>query len=427
MIPTGRLDVLDAGVELLKDFQRRSGARGRFIVLYLGLRRMGPDLAVMGSASATPTGEIEDFMDRLLTKRHRQEPLVVLTAPFGTTSAKGPYSTRTGETAPGNQYPTNTWRNNLGIQKGIGCPAEPAVIDELLSQPARRLACPHLAADPEGQHLCRLEGTSYRGEEHSIWLRKTADGWQTVDLNQVAVYEDYLSPGGERIPIFPLIAALYCDGSDALPEREVVGIPEFATDFRFGIDQVAELFDCDPASYLNAAILRLAGEGVVVGRPSSAAAAPPAGGTAAIGPPLRPEAQPLPELSPPILLNSGVGAELAVAADLAQNGWEVSYRGSQSGMGYDLEAMQDAERLCVEVKSSVGFTTPELTESEWRAAQEHGERYVLAIVDFYGSPKQALWYVRDPATNVTPGERTETIYRLPRSEIEPLSTDAEFL
>jgi hypothetical protein len=427
VIPTGRLDVLDAGVELLKEFQRRSGARGRFIVLYLGLRRMGPRVAAMGSATATPTGDIEDFMDKLLTKRHRQKPLVVLTAPFGTTSAKGPYSTRTGETAPGNDYPTNTWRNNLGIQKGIGCPAEPVVIDELLRQPARRLACPHLATDPDGQHMCSLEGTSYRGEEHSIWLRKTADGWQTVDLDQPAVYEEYLNPGGGRIPIFPLIAVLYCASSSALPARESVGIPDFASDFRFEIDQVAELFDCDPGSDLNAAILRLAGEGIVVGRPSPPVATRPAQGTA-VGPPgSGREAQPLPELSPPILLNSGLEAELAVAADLARNGWEVSYRGSQSGMGYDLEALQDAERLFVEVKSSVGFTAPELTDSEWRAAQQHREQYVLAIVDFYGSSTQALWYVRDPASNIAPRERTATIYRLPRTAIEPLSTDAEFL
>ncbi|MBA2360679.1 MAG: DUF3883 domain-containing protein [Actinobacteria bacterium] len=418
--------MLDAGVELLKEFQRRSGARGRFIVLYLGLRRMGPGLAALGSAEATASGEIEEYMDRLLTKRHRQEPLVVLTAPFGTTAAKGPYSARTGGIAPGNKYPTNIWRSHLGIQKGVGCPADPTVIADLLRQPARRLACPHLASDPDGQHLCSLAGTSYRGEEHSIWLRKTADGWQSVDLDQPAVYDDYLKPGGERIPIFPLIGVLYCGATDALPQRQAVGIPEFCADFRFGIEQVADLFDCDPVSPLNASILRLAGEGVVVGRPSSATIAqPPAESPGAF--PGVPQPQPLPELSEPILLNSGVGAELAVAEDLARNGWEVSYRGSQSGMGYDLETAQDAERLYVEVKSSVGFTSPELTESEWRVAQEHGERFVLAIVDFYGSPQQALWYIRDPATNVTPGERPATIYRLPRAAIEPLSTDAEFL
>lgn len=427
MIPTGRLDVLDAGVELLKEFQRHSGARGRFIVLYLGLRRMGPAIAALGSDSATPTSELEGFMDELLTKSHRPEPLVVLTAPFGTTSVKGPYSTRTGERAPDNQYPTNTWRNNLGIQKGVGCPAAADVILGLLAQPARRLACPHLASDADGQHLCRLEGTSYRGEEHSIWLRKTPDGWQAVDLDQPAVYDDYLRPGGDRIPVFPLIAALYCDATDALPRRDVVGIPEFAADFRFGIEQVAELFDCDPASIANASILRLAAGGLVVGRPSAPTLAPQVTDSAPPGPAQPPPAQPLPSLSEPILLNSGVGAELAVAEDLALNGWEVSYRGGQSGMGYDLEAAHDEERLFVEVKSSVGFTTPELTESEWQGAQQHGERYVLAIVDFYGSPQQALWYVRDPAATATPNERTATVYRLPRAAIEALRTDAEFL
>lgn len=435
MIPTQRLDLLDIGVELLHDFQRRSNARGRFIALYLGLRRLRGDLEPLGGDAGSPTFEIETFMDALLTKRHRPEPLVVLTAPFGTNSPKGPYSTRTGGTAPGNAYPTNTWRNNLGIQKGIGCPASPTEIVALLQEPARRLACPHILSDPDGQHLCNLEGTSYRGEEHSIWLRKTDDGWQVVDLDLPAVYEEYLNPGGERIPIFPLIATLYCDASDlVLPEREVVGIPEFAADFGFGMNQMADLFDCDPASPPNASILRVAADQMVVGRP-----APKAGGDRANRTTDRlplpelprsdtpPEALPLPELSEPILRNSGLGAELAVAADLARNGWEVFYRGSQAGVGYDLEAVQGSERLCVEVKSSVGFVTPELTESEWGAARAEADRYVLAIVDFYGSPSQALWYVRNPAVSVSPGERTATVYRLARAEIVPLATDAEFL
>ena len=50
----------------------------------------------------------------------------------------------------------------------------------------------------------------------------------------------------------------------------------------------------------------------------------------------------------------------------------------------------------MEVKSSVAFTTPELSESEWKAAEEHGDDFVLAVVDFLGSPQQALWYAAYP-------------------------------
>lgn len=430
MIPSDRVDVLEAGVRLLEEFQKRTNARGRFIALYLGLRRLGPELASLGTASATPTGEIEEAMDTLLTKRHRAEPLVVLTAPFGgSTSPTAPYSTRTGDVAPGNRYATNTWRNNLGIQKGVGCPADSDLIRGLLDNPARRLACPHMASDPEGQHMCSLEGTAYRGEEHSIWLRKTPDGWQVVDLDHPAAYEAYLLPGGDGVPIFPLLAVLYCDAATGIyPERDTVGIPDFAEDFRFSIEQVRDLFDCEPDGYFNAAILRLAQEGLVVGRPAApepgdAPSSDTTSGTAAAARP----AAPLPELSEPILLNSGIGAELAVADDLAAHGWEVAYRGAQAGYGFDLEAKQDENRLCVEVKSSVGFTVPELTEAEWRASQELGEEYVLAIVDFFGSGKQSIWYVRDPAASVAPTEREATVYRFPRASIETLRTETDFL
>ena len=427
MIPPDRIDVLEVGLKILDDVARRTGARGRFIALYLGLRRMGDNIAELGSSRATPSSEIEEFMDHLLTKQHRPEPFVVLTAPFGgSTSPTAPYSTRTGETAPGNTYATNTWRNNFGIQKGIGCPADPEVIRRNLDDPALRLACPHMTADPEGRHSCSLESTSYRGEEHSIWLRKAPDGWQVVDLDHPRTYDPYLRPGSEPIPIFPLIAVLYCDApADAYPDREFVGIPDFAEDFGFTIEQVERLFDCDFMTTPNAGVLRAAEQRLIVSRPE------PPPGPAVTEEPVEPEEippAPLPDLMEPALRNSGLEAELDVAEDLARHGWRVAYRGRQAGVGYDLEADHDSgSRLRVEVKSSVGFTTPELSESEWKAAQEHGDEYILAVVDFIGSAQQAIWYVRNPAATATPTERTTTVYRLPRAALEPIRTEAEFL
>ncbi len=422
MIPVDQPAALEAGLTSLESFAARTSIRGRFVALYLGLRRMGSTVAPLGDSGATPASEIEAFMDLLFTKTHRPEPFVVLTAPFGqSTSPSAPYSTRSGETAPGNKYPTNTWRNNFAIQKGIGCPAEPEVIRSLLTSSSVRLGCPHMAVDPEGRHVCGLESTSYRGEEHSIWLRMTPSGYQVVDLNLPPVYSGYLNPGGERIPVFPLIAMLYCLARKGVfPSRATVGIPEFAADFHFSLDQVSELFDCDPESAENAAFLAALQGGVI-----TAAAEP--GSTGGLLKEVAIPAAPLPILKPGREINTGVGAELAVAQDLSRYEWDVSYRGNQRSAGYDLEAHRNGETLRVEVKSSVGFTTPELSAVEWEAAQRFGDECVLAVVDFYGSEQQAIWYVRNPAASAVPVEVPTVLYRLPRADIHSLGTDAEFL
>lgn len=415
MIPTGQLEVFEAGLAGLEAFGSRTNVRGRFVALYLGLRRMGPGIAQMGTAGATPTATIEHFLDDMFTKTHRPEPVVVLTAPFGgSTSPTGGFSARTGVTAPGNRYPTNTWRNNFGIQKGVGCPAQPATIAGLLQDPGLRLACPHMALDPDERYTCSLANTAYRGDEHSIWLRISDGGYQVVDLDLPAVYGSYLSPSGLRIPIFPLIAVLYgLAPAGVYPTRSTVGIPEFADDFRFSLEQVDELFDCDPDSAANAELLAVA-----LGRMTVAEVVEHGPGI---------EAPPMPVLGPVTALNTGVGAEILVADELVDQGWSVVYRGNQRGFGYDIEAMRDGQTLRVEAKSSVGFTVPELTESEWNAAQMHGDDYVLAVVDFYGSDDQRIWYLRNPAANAIPAERSTMVYRLSRGDIQPLSTDIEFL
>lgn len=425
MIPTTRADVFEAGLAALEAFATRTSARGRFIALYLALRRMGAGLQALGGPGATPPSELEQFLDTLYTKTHQAEPYVVLTAPFGgSTSPSAPYSTRTGQTAPGNSYPTNTWRNNFGVQKGVGCPAEPEVIAGLLATPGIRLACPHMSVDTEGRHGCGITGTAYRGEEHSIWLRITENGYQVAPLDDPAVCAAYLLPAGERIPVFALIAVLYSFASPtAYPLRSTVGIPEFAADFHFALDQVQSLFDCDPDSPGNAAILGAIHDGAGAAMSVIDAMTP----TTALAAVIPLAAGPLPALGPLGQINDGVGAELAVAADLDRCGWRVAYRGNQRTAGYDLEAQRETQTLRVEVKSSIGFTTPELSEQEWTAAQRFGEEFVLAVVDFYGSPAQSIWYVRNLALTATPVEKPMIVYRLQRVEIQPLKTDADFL
>lgn len=415
LIPSDRLDVFESGRSILETFGAQTNVRGRFVALYLGLRRMGNQVAPLGSEGSTPTAAIEHFLDGMFTKSHRDGPVVVLTAPFGG-STSGGYSASTGVTAPGNKYPTNTWRNNFGIQKGVGCPASPETITHLLADPGVRLACPHMAVDPDDRYTCSIANTAYRGDEHSVWLRISDDGYQVVDLDDVSAYGQYLSPSGRQIPIFPLIAVLYGFApAGVYPERDVVGIPDFAQDFRFSLEQVEALFDCEPESAMNAQLLSVAQGLMTPAAPAPGVAAP---GAVEV---------PMPVLGPVTALNTGVGAEILVADALVDQGWSVVYRGNQRGFGYDVEATRDGETLHIEVKSSVGFTTPELTESEWQAAQLHGDTFVLAVVDFYGSEEQRIWYLRNPAANAVPAELATTTYRLARTDIHPLSTEVEFL
>ena len=419
MILADRPQILEAAVAILSRFSA-GNVRGRFISLYFGLRRMRAEgkITSLGSQAGTSTRDIQEYLDRLYTKEHRTEPYVVLTSPFGGSTAEdAPYSARSGSAVPGRLSPVNTWRNNLGIQKGIGCAAPAETISKLLEDPQHRLACPHMESlDDPGRYRCGIRGTVYRGEEHSIWLRYTTKGYQVIDLDRLIVFQDYLRPNDYPFPVFPLIAMLYCMASPGVfPERERVGIPELAEDFGFTIEQVGDLFDCDPESTFNSELLS---DVVGVSTEDVSGEGSGSSGTDVGG---------LPEDMADGTLNSGVGAELLIAKELQACGWHVLYRGNQPGLGYDLEAIRDDHRLRVEVKSSIGFANLELRESEWTAAQAFGGQYVLAVVDFFGSNSPRIWYVRDPAANAVPDKRTTVTYRFARTQVEPFMTEVDFL
>lgn len=418
MIPVDRPEVLSVALGGLAEFAARSTVRGRFIWLYLGLRRMSAEgtLAPLGSGRVTAAGDIQRYLDRMYTKRHRPSPHVVLTAPFG--GSGSPYSPLTGITAPPRTTATNTWRNNFGIQKGVGCAAGPEVVRRLLDEPRGRLSCPHMATGPEGRTICSLRNTTYRGDRHSIWLRLTRSpsGYQVVDLDHPSVSRDYLLAADRRIPVFPLIATVYCMApSGVYPDRINVDLSDFAADFGFTMEQVDALFDCDSASKFNAPLTTSA-----EAAPSQLREPP------ATRPGSTPSGDSIPDVPPDSFLNSGVGAEVAVARQLEAANWTVHYRANEAGLGYDLEARRDGERLCVEVKSSRRSAELVLQASEWRAARALGDSFVLAIVDNFGTEEQ-IWYVRNPASKALPSKREAFTYRFSRGDVESARTEVEAL
>lgn len=250
-------------------------------------------------------------------------------------------------------------------------------------------------------------------------MRIVNGGYQVVDLDEASIYRSYLIPSGLRIPIFPLIAVLYSFApADAYPQRDVVGIPDFARDFDLTLDTIEQIFDCDPDSESNSRLLastiRSKWEATVM--PSSN-----------VG---RINDQPTAQLPIDIasgVLNTGTAAEIAVARQLINDAWEVDYFGNQRGLGYDLRATREEVTLVIEVKSSIGSCTPDLTEAEWRAAQHFGDRFVLAVVDFVGSAAERIVYVRNPAATAPTVTVQQTSYRVPRRSVDELSVTAEFL
>jgi hypothetical protein len=233
-----------------------------------------------------------------------------------------------------------------------------------------------------------------------------------VDLDEESAYSSYLRPTGTRIPLYPLLAVIYGFApSDVYPVRDSVSIIEFAADFGFDPSEVSVLFETDPAEPSNARLLEMSGIVASV-LPSQAPEAETfdwlaGGGT-------------IPTVGDAVFLNDGLVAEVAIAADLTARGWTVVYTGNQSLLGYDLRAQRGRETIVIEVKSSVGYVTPKLTSSEWAAANAFGDTFILALVDFVGTERQAIRYVSGAASRVEPAVISTLSYRLSRAELDSL-------
>lgn len=124
-------------------------------------------------------------------------------------------------------------------------------------------------------------------------------------------------------------------------------------------------------------------------------------------------------LSPPSApaSNDGSDAESFVAKVFRSQGWTVAFYTNRRGFGFDLWARKDDVAIVIEVKSSVGqLGSVTLTENEYRAAAEHGENYVLALVEELGSDAPILRLVENPIGKVEIVERTATTYTVSRAE-----------
>ncbi len=115
--------------------------------------------------------------------------------------------------------------------------------------------------------------------------------------------------------------------------------------------------------------------------------------------------------------NDGADAESFVAKVFRSQGWTVAFYTNRRGFGFDLWARKDDAALVIEVKSSVSLLgTVTLTDNEYRAAVEHGENYVLALVENLDSDAPLLRLIENPVDKLDIVERTATTYTVARAD-----------
>ena len=415
----------ERAIELLTEFRREAGGRrykGRFVQIFFGLKFFQPNIPTLHSGTFVTSEVLQSLLDDLYSKASRPLNECVLSI------FEANHLARTGVVPVGKTSTSNIWRNNLHLQKGIGCYAAPNELDSRTFLDEHREDCRHLVGNLEGGQ-CELcpTGALYRGESHRKWLRidPGGNGFAAVDLMNISNFAPYVAPGGARIPVVPLIYALYHDGDPGLAvgSRSTVAVEDFCLDFNMSEPEFDAYFDQSPTNPLNARFLLEFP--ALKYSPSSRAVSGSAPGTPPTGPKTRlgsrAAAAPMPTpvltgtIAPPPRTHNGWDAEQYAFSALQDAGWEV-HDVSRQKVGYDLLAKKGRRTIYVEVKSSVGYCSPDFTSREWQQAIAHGEDYVVAIIEsFNPGGSNMIYWVSNPARNCIQTEIRTVSHCVPRS------------
>lgn len=423
MIPIDSAALYDLSLSIIRS---TVGHRflGRLVQMFLAAKHYGQQIPQIGDAVGIQSGDLEDLLDELYLKPSRPSPDKVAIV------FKASHKVPSGQTDAAHSDPSNIWRNNLNLQKGYMCfGSHNELLDPSFRNPSR-LECPHLVPAVPGslaQAQCALNlGPRYRGEDHPKMFKKdaaTGEYW-IYDPRDLQFYSTIMLPDtGNKIPVAPLIIALYYDGKLAAG-RAAVDISDFLSDFDFSSAEFATYFDADPSSTAHQQLLAANSsiswnQGAVV----TATPSPPAGTLPAIPTPLPPSSNAAATssvsttsvtTSAPPATGHWWSAEQAVRTVLEADGWQV-IDVTRLGIGYDFKATKAGVLRLVEVKSAVGRCAPTLTQREYREAKQARNLYVLAIVENFDPLKPVtIRWVQDPA-RLQMTVRNTTAFFLPRS------------
>ena len=416
-----------SALDVLHQYRVAAGGRsykGRFVQLFLALKFYQSEIPSIHSGMFISTEVLQSFLDDLYAKTSKPIDSCVLSL------FEANHLARTGVVPHAARTPSNIWRNNLNLQKGIGCYATPWELASWTFLSEDRKDCRHLMGTLNGGRcgLCPT-GARYRNESHRKWLRidPGGNGYAAVDLMNTANFSPYVAPAGARIPVVPLIVALYHDASPGLvlgsSSRQRVRVEDFCLDFNFFDFELVTYFDSNPANLHNRNFLR-ANPSLSYSPPGALTAS---GGVGTVAPTTRPgsrAAAGTPSIPAPVLggtvtgpprSHSGWDAEQYVFGALGGAGWTVHDVRRQK-VGYDLLAKKGRRTIYVEVKSSVNLCVPSFTSREWQQAMRHGNDYIMAILEnFNPLNTNTIYWVPDPASGLTPTTIASVAYSVSRS------------
>jgi len=414
--------IYDASLAALRDFTRGS-YYGRLVQIFLACKHYGSLIPRIGDPTGTDIGTFQRLLDELYEKPSKRPNSSVVSL------FSNNHLART-SVALGGRGPANIWRNNFNIQKGFGCYGTRADFTNPTFRTQSRKNCPHLLPATAGTLAgarCSLENQAqYRGDDHPKVFRidpSTRDIF-VYDPTDVTHYAPIvLAPGGRRLPIGPLIVALYFD-SPVAAGRSQVDIADFLLDFDFTQPEFTNYFDDDPALPLHRDLASKFPRRLSWTRVSAilAAAIAPLPGIPLPATPSRirrrTSAATVSTPTPPPAGSHWWDAEQAVRQVLQNDGWTVIDK-SRFGVGYDLLAWKAGTTRHVEVKSSAGRCAPSLTDNEYLEARKLRHSYVVAVVENFdpAAAVTVLW-VQDPASLKVTARNTVS-YSLARSQWIP--------
>ncbi|MCW8283563.1 DUF3883 domain-containing protein [Agrobacterium sp. InxBP2] len=434
MIPINDADLFERSLEILQDSVGRRYL-GRIVQIFLACKQMGNGVPQVGDPMGLTTGQIEEILDDLYRKPSRTSDYKILIL------FENEFKVASRQLGGTLTSPSNIWRNNLNFQKGYMCYGTVTEFQDRTFLLQSRTLCPHL--DPVVPKTlrgagCKLKpGAKYRNEDHAKVFRKdpSTDEYFIHDLSDVEFYRNIVRPNnGDKLPIVPLIIALYYDSSLAAG-RVAVSLSDFLADFDFSPKEASEYFEDSQTSAAHTAILATGKitpwveELVHLSAPVSAALPST---TSPVPTPKTPSSTKTPstnatnktaKTSLPPKGGFWWNAEQAVRDLLVADGWTVMDV-SRMGVGCDFKATKDSTLKLIEVKSSAGPCAPVLTKKEYYEACHNRSNYVLAIVEnFLPTAALTVQWVHDPASlQVT--ERLTKEYYLPRSVWKPHKLDS---
>lgn len=394
-----------------------SGFGGRFVQIFLGMKFFQESIPSIYSGRFIASELLQSLLDDLYAKESRAANECVLSL------FEANFLARTGMVGPGKASAQNTWRNNFNLQKGIGCYAPVSDLSSPSFLHEHRAQCQYLLPESPGVLAgarCALNsGAAYRNENHKKWLRISQDksGYASVDLRSTSNFLPVVAPRGVRIPIVPLIIALYHDANPGLllGQRESVSLLEFMADFNFSRREIGSYFEVP--TELSASL-----EATDVAHVSRLPRVHP--GRSEEG---RGRVNEIPELyipdsatdTPAPASNTGWSAEQYVRSALVSAGWDVHIV-SRQNLGYDIFARKGTKKIYVEVKSSVATCSPSLTAREWHQANYYGREYILAIIENCSDlGVNNIFWVPDPTGSCNGVEVMSIAYRISRSSWGP--------